>query len=389
MFSYIDHLECSVCGAVYPHNRPIRICSACNKVLLARYDLPRLKREVDRGAIEGRHSSMWAFSELLPASTPDDIITLGEGGTPLLRAQRLGDSLGMSSLYIKDEGLNPTGTFKARGLAAAVSKAREVGLTRLIMPSAGNAAGAMAAYAARGGIEAHVYMPQDAPDANKLECTTHGSELNLVDGHIGDAGVLSRARAAEEGMFDLSTMQEPYRAEGKKTMGLEIALQLGWRMPEAIIYPTGGGTGIIGMWKGFHELLELGWVEGELPRFIAVQAEGCQPVVHAYDAGAETSQAWPNPHTVADGLRVPHPFADYLVLQAIRETGGTALTVSDAEMVDAMKEMAAAEGVFACPEGCATLVAARKLLAQGQLDPEGTTILLNTGSAYKYLSLLG
>ena len=388
MFSYIDHLECSVCGAVYPHNKPIRICAACNKVLLARYDLPRLKRDVDRTAIEGRHSSMWAFSELLPASTPEDIITLGEGGTPLLHAQRLGASLGMPNLYIKDEGLNPTGTFKARGLAAAVSKAKEVGLTRLIMPSAGNAAGAMAAYAARGGIEAHVYMPQDAPDANKLECTTHGSELNLVDGHIGDAGVLSRARAAEEGMFDLSTMQEPYRAEGKKTMGLEIALQLGWRMPDAILYPTGGGTGIIGMWKGFHELLELGWVEGNLPRFIAVQAEGCQPVVHAYEAGTDTSQAWPNPHTIADGLRVPHPFADYLVLQAIRETGGTALTVSDPEMVDAMKEIAAAEGVFACPEGSATLVAAKSMLAAGELDPEGTTVLLNTGSAYKYLSLL-
>ena len=389
MFSYLDHLECSMCGAEYPHDKPIRTCTACNKVLLARYDLPRLKREVAREAIEGRQAGMWAFSELLPASRPEDIITLGEGGTPLLHAPRLGASLGMPSLYIKDEGLNPTGTFKARGLAAAVSKAKEVGLTQLIMPSAGNAAGAMAAYAARGGLEAYVYMPQDAPEGNKLECITLGSELNLVDGHIGDAGVLSRARAAEEGMFDLSTMQEPYRAEGKKTMGLEIAMQLGWRMPEAIIYPTGGGTGIIGMWKGYLELLELGWVEGKLPRFIAVQAEGCQPVVHAYESGAEASQAWPNPYTVADGLRVPHPFADYLVLQAIRETGGTALTVSDAEMVHAMKEMAAAEGVFACPEGAATLVAAKRLLGSGQLNPEGVTVLLNTGSAYKYLGLLG
>ena len=389
MFSYLDHLECSVCGAEYPHDKPIRTCTVCNKVLLARYDLPRLKREVAREAIEGRQAGMWAFSELLPASRPEDIITLGEGGTPLLHAPRLGASLGMPSLYIKDEGLNPTGTFKARGLAAAVSKAKEVGLTQLIMPSAGNAAGAMAAYAARGGLEAHVYMPQDAPEGNKLECLTLGSELNLVDGHIGDAGVLSRARAAEEGMFDLSTMQEPYRAEGKKTMGLEIALQLGWRMPDAIIYPTGGGTGIIGMFKGYQELLELGWVEGKLPRFIAVQAEGCQPVAHAWELGADTAEAWPNPHTVADGLRVPHPFADYLVLQAIRETGGTALTVSDPEMVEAMKEMAAAEGVFACPEGAATLVAAKKLLAAGSLDPEGTTILLNTGSAYKYLGLLG
>ena len=375
-------------GRRIPTNKPIRTCTACNKVLLARYDLQRLKREVQREAVEGRQAGMWAFSELLPASRPEDIITLGEGGTPLLHAQRLGESLGMPSLYIKDEGLNPTGTFKARGLAAAVSKAKEVGLTRLIMPSAGNAAGAMAAYAARGGLESHVYMPQDAPDGNKLECITLGSELNLVDGHIGDAGVLSRARAAEEGMFDLSTMQEPYRAEGKKTMGLEIAMQLGWRMPDAIIYPTGGGTGIIGMYKGYQELLELGWVEGRLPRFIAVQAEGCQPVVHAYESGAEASQAWPNPHTVADGLRVPHPFADYLVLEAIRETGGTALTVADSDMVDAMREMAAAEGVFACPEGAATLVASKRLLASGELDPEGTTVLLNTGSAYKYLNLL-
>ncbi len=388
MFSYLEHLECSVCGATYPHDRPVRTCPACNKVLLARYDLQRLRREVDRSVIQGRQAGMWAFSEMLPASRPEDVITLGEGGTPLLHAQRLGESLGMPRLYIKDEGLNPTGTFKARGLSAAVSKAKEVGLTRLIMPSAGNAAGAMAAYAARGGLEAHVYMPQDAPEGNKLECLALGSELNLVDGHIGDAGVLSRARAAEEGMFDLSTMQEPYRAEGKKTMGLEIALQLGWRMPDAIIYPTGGGTGIIGMFKGYMELLELGWVEGNLPRFIAVQADGCQPVVHAWDSGMEASQAWPDPHTVADGLRVPHPFADYLVLQAIRETGGTALAVDDTEMVEAMREMAATEGVFACPEGAATLVAARKLLLAGGLDPEGTTVLLNTGSAYKYLGLL-
>ena len=388
MFSYLDHLECSVCGATYPHDRPIRICLACNKVLLARYDLPRLKREVDRASIEGRQDGMWAFSELLPASRPEDVITLGEGGTPLLHAQRLGEELGMPSLYIKDEGLNPTGTFKARGLAAAVSKAKEVGLTRLIMPSAGNAAGAMAAYAARGGLESHVYMPQDAPDGNKKECVTLGSSLNLVDGHIGDAGVLSRARAAAEGMFDLSTMQEPYRAEGKKTMGLEIAMQLGWRMPDAIIYPTGGGTGIIGMYKGYQELLELGWVEGTLPRFIAVQAEGCQPIVEAFRLGSDASQSWPEPHTVADGLRVPHPFADYLVLQAIRGTGGTAVTVKDEEMVSAMREMASAEGVFACPEGAATLVAAKQLLSSGQLGHEATTVLLNTGSAYKYLGLL-
>ena len=388
MFSYLDHLECSVCGENYPHSQPMRTCPVCNKVLLARYDLARLRREVDRSVPEGRQAGMWAFSELLPASRPEDVITLGEGGTPLLQARRLGQSAGMADLYIKDEGLNPTGTFKARGLSAAVSKAKEVGLTQLIMPSAGNAAGAMAAYAARGGLESHVYMPQDAPEANKLECVVSGSDLNLVDGHIGDAGVLSRARAAKEGMFDLSTMQEPYRAEGKKTMGLEIAMQLGWRMPDAIIYPTGGGTGIIGMWKGFMELLELGWVEGPLPRFIAVQAEGCQPVVQAFQSGAEVAQPWPDPHTLADGLRVPHPFADYLVLQALRETGGLALSVEDGEMVAAMREVATAEGVLACPEGASTLVAAKRLVASGQLAPDATTVLLNTGSAYKYLDLL-
>ena len=388
MFSYLDHLECTQCGETCTHTQVIRTCRKCGKILFARYDLPRLKREVDRSDLEKRPSNMWQFSELLPVLSPDNVLSLGEGGTPLLRARNLQKKLGLKSLYIKDEGLNPTGTFKARGISAAVSRASELGLKRFTMPSAGNAAGAVAAYAARGGLEAHVFMPQDAPEANKKESVVMGSHLTLVDGLIGDAGRISRDMAQSQGLFDLSTLQEPYRAEGKKTMGLELALQLGWRMPDAIIYPTGGGTGIVGMWKGFYELLELGWVEGQLPKFIAVQPEGCQPIVKAFHEGSEYAEPWPNAHTIAGGLRVPHPFADYIILQAIRDTGGTALAVADNEMVAAMREMASMEGLFPCPEGAATLVGLKRLLEDGFLTSEQTIVLLNTGSGYKYLDLI-
>ena len=388
MFSYLDHLECSQCGSIHTHTQPKRTCPDCGKVLFARYDLSRLKREVDRSVFDSRPSGMWAFSELLPVRDPANVVSLGEGGTPLMKADQLGKALGLKSLYIKDEGLNPTLSFKARGISAAVSVAGELGLKRFSMPSAGNAAGALAAYAARGGMEAHVYMPRDAPFANRAESTSMGAHLTLVDGTISDAGRVSKAEAQEKGLFDLSTLQEPYRAEGKKTMGLELAMQLGWRMPGAIVYPTGGGTGIVGMWKGFYELLELGWVEGKLPRFIAVQAEGCQPIVKAFHEGADHCEPWPNPRTVGDGLRVPGPFADYIVLNALRDTGGTAIAVSDEDMVSAMMEMAEAEGVFACPEGAATLVGLRRLVRDGLVDPDESIILLNTGSAYKYLDLL-
>ncbi len=388
MYSYLHHLECTACGETFPHAQAIRTCRSCGKVLFARYDLPRLKSEVDRDRMDTRSGSMWKFSELLPILDPEKVLSLGEGDTPLFQAPRLGGKLGLSNLYIKDEGLNPTGTFKARGLSAAVSKAHELGITKVTIPSAGNAAGAVAAYAAKGGMEAHVFMPKDAPAANKIESEIMGSRLTLVDGLINDAGRLSRERAEAEGLFDLSTLQEPYRAEGKKTMGLEIAMQLGWKMPDSIIYPTGGGTGIIGMWKGFYELLELGWVEGKLPKFIAVQPEGCQPIVKAYNDGADVSELWPNASTIADGLRVPHPFSDYLILRAIRETGGTALAVPDGEMVRAMRDVASSEGLFICPEGAATLIALEQLLEDRFLDPEENIVLLNTGSGYKYLDLL-
>ncbi|MSQ07249.1 MAG: threonine synthase [Dehalococcoidia bacterium] len=388
MFSYLDHLECTKCGKTFPHDRLSRTSPCCGKVLFARYDLPRLRREVDREVFKARGTDMWRFSELLPVSDPGNILTLGEGGTPLLAAPNLGRKLGLKSLFIKEEGLNPTGTFKARGIGAAVSKAYELGATGFTMPSAGNAAGAAAAYCARGGLPVKVFMPEDAPDANKKESLLAGSELNLVKGLISDAGRIAVAVAEEQGLFDLSTLKEPYRAEGKKTMGLEIAMQLGWRMPDAIIYPTGGGTGIIGMYKGFQELLELGWVEGKPPKFIAVQASGCQPIVRAFQEGKDVAQPWLNAETIADGLRVPSPFADYLILQAIRETGGTALAVEDQDMVDAMYELATTEGIIACPEGAATLVGLKQLLRDGFLGADETIVLLNTGSGYKYLELI-
>jgi len=373
MTSYISHLECTICGKSYPHEQLIGVSPCCEKVLFARYDLDKLGREVDRDSLVSRPDTMWRYAELLPVNDPGNIVSLGEGGTPLIKSVNLAKKLGMRNLYIKEEGLNPTGTFKARGISAAVSKAVELGVNGFTMPSAGNAAGAAAAYGARAGMETKVFMPKDAPDANKKETLVAGSELNLVEGLINDAGREAVAVAKELGLFDLSTLKEPYRAEGKKSMGLEVVQQLGWKMPDAMIYPTGGGTGIIGMYKGFKELLELGWIQGKQPNF---------------NAGADTSEMWENATTKADGLRVPHPFADYLILEAIKATGGTALAVSDQEMIAAMYEMATAEGIFPAPEGAATLVGLKKLLQQKFLDPDESVVLFNTGSGYKYLDLI-
>ena len=388
MSGYLVNLQCTECAATYPSDALAGVSPCCGKVLFARYDLPKIRREVDRDSLANRRADMWRFSELLPVQDPDRIVSLGEGGTPLLAARGLGRKLGLEHLYIKEEGLNPTGTFKARGISAAVARAVELGAPGFTMPSAGNAAGAAAAYCARAGLQARVFMPQDAPEANKKECILAGSDLNLVEGLISDAGRQAVAVAREQNLFDLSTLKEPYRAEGKKTMGLEIAMQLGWKLPTAIVYPTGGGTGIIGMQKGFQELRELGWIDSPSPKFIAVQAAGCQPIVKAFEQGALTSEPWQDATTIADGLRVPSPFADYLILQAIRETGGTALAVEDSDMVEAMREMATFEGIIACPEGAATLVGLRHLLNQGFLGPEDTVVLLNTGSGYKYLHLI-
>ena len=388
MKSYLSHLECTYCRATVSADQPARTCPECGRVLYARYDLEAAKKAVTPQGLRVRPPSMWRYFEVLPVRDESNVVSLGEGFTPLLKAERLGERIGSNALYIKDEGVNPTGSFKVRGLSVAVSKAKELGLTGLALPTAGNAGGALAAYAARAGIAAHVFMPKDAPEANRKEVVLSGGRLTLVGGHIGDAGRLCRQAAANEGLFDVSTLQEPYRAEGKKTMGYEIAEQMGWKLPDAIIYPTGGGTGIVGIWKAVEEMERLGWTDGHRPRMFSVQADGCAPVVRAFHDGAEFAQPWEDPHTVASGLRVPSPFADYLILRALRESGGGAVAVSDQELLEHMALVASLEGVQACPEGAATSAAARRLLSDGTLSPDDTVVLLNTGSALKYTELM-
>ena len=388
MKSYLTHLECTYCHATYPADEVIRLCTECSKVLYPRYDLAGARDALNPDELKNRPANMWRYFEVMPVLDEANVITLGEGFTPIFKAERLGDKIGASAVYIKDEGLNPTASFKARGLSAAVSKAKELGITKLTMPSAGNAAGAMAAYAAKGGMEAYVFMPKDAPEANQIKVSISGGDLTLIDGLISDAGVLSRKRAAEEGLFDVSTLQEPYRVEGKKTMGYEIAEQSDWELPDAIIYPTGGGTGIVGMWKAFAEMEEMGWIGPKRPKMYAVQAEGCAPIVRAFREGAEFAEPWENAQTMAAGIRVPGAIGDYLILGAIRESGGGALTVTDDEMKYYMSLVASLEGMFICPEGAATAVALNKLLVAGDLSPDENILLLNTGSGLKYLDVM-
>jgi threonine synthase len=328
---------------------------------------------------------MWRYAPVLPVRQPASIVSLGEGMTPLVRANRLGASVGAANIWIKDEGLNPTATFKARGLSCAVSMAVELGIGKVVMASAGNAASALAAYAAAAGIEAHLFMPRDVPHANYVECRAYGAEVTLVDGLIGDCAKLAADREDREGWFDLSTLKEPYRVEGKKTIGYEIAEQLGWTLPDAIVCPTGGGVGLIGMWKAFEEMERLGWTGGKRPRMISVQAHGCQPIVRAFERGAGQAEFFENAVTVAAGLRVPKPFGDGLILKILRESGGTAVAVSDQELIDAGGRLAALEGIFAAPEGAACVAALRKLFAGGLLKADERIVVLNTGSGLKYL----
>jgi threonine synthase len=331
---------------------------------------------------------MWRYRELMPVREEANIVTLGEGMTPLLRASRLGRAYGFDHLFIKEEGLNPTGTFKARGMSAALSRAKELGVSSVAAPSAGNAAGAMAAYGAATGIETSVFMPADAPEINRLESHVCGAHVYLVKGLISDAARIVQRAAPKHRWFDVSTLKEPYRVEGKKTMGLEIAEQFQWQLPDAIIYPTGGGTGLIGMWKAFDELTQLGWIGEQRPKMISVQAAGCAPIVQAFRDGKSASEPWTNAQTIAAGLRVPHAFADYLILRTIRESGGTALAVTDAEILDAMRELARLEGLFVCPEGAATLAAFKHLATSGFLHPNERVVLFNTGSGLKYSNLV-
>ena len=388
MKSYLTHLECTYCNASYSAEEPHRLCAECGKVLYPRYDLDAAKLALDRGSLRDRAPSMWRYFEVMPILDESNVITLGEGFTPIFKAERLGAQLGCTDLHIKDEGLNPTASFKARGLSAAVSKARELGITKLTMPSAGNAAGAMAAYAAKAGMEVFIFMPRDAPEANRVEVKITGADLTLVEGLIGDAGRLSQKRADDEALFDISTLQEPYRVEGKKTMGYEIAEQMDWTLPDAIIYPTGGGTGIVGMWKAFAEMEAMGWVDSGRPRMYAVQADGCAPIVRAFIEGTEFAEPWENATTIAAGIRVPSAIGDYLILEALRDSGGGALTVTDDEIRDYIGQIASLEGIFVCPEGAATAAALSKLLLAGDLSPDETILLLNTGSGLKYLDVV-
>lgn len=384
--SFLTHLTCSVCGQIFDAAQVQTFCPTCSAPLLVHYDLEAACAQVDRDALRCRPRGMWRWHEMLPVRDPANQVSLGEGDAPLLHATRLGEKLGLKRLYVKDEGQNPTGSFKARGLAAAVSKAKELGVRRVIIPTAGNAGGAMAAYAARAGMEACIFMPADTPYANMEESRITGAQVNLVNGLISDAARLAGEKARAEGWFDLSTFKEPYRTEGKKIMGYELAEAFGWELPEVIIYPTGGGTGLVGMWKAFDEMEKLGWLKNTArPRMVSVQAEGCAPVVKAFEAGSPTNEFWAGAQTVASGLRVPKSFADRLIMSCLYDSGGTAVAVSDADLMQAQAEMGAAEGIFAAPEGAATYAALRRLAASGWVKPGERVVLFNTGTGLKYL----
>lgn len=356
--------------------------------LLATYDLDRAARTLRREAMASRAPDMWRYHEVLPAVSPDAVVSLGEGMTPLLSAPRLGARLGVSHLMIKEEGLNPTGSFKARGLSVAVTMAAALGAKQLAIPSAGNAGGAMAAYAARAGLPAHVYIPADAPASNRAEALLSGARVTLVRGYINDCAALVAQGAREHGWYEMSTFKEPFRVEGKKTMAYELVEQLRGGVPDVILYPTGGGTGLVAMWKAFAEMQALGWIGSERPRLVSVQAEGCAPLVRAFDAGADESELWRNPTTRVPGLRAPRVIADFLCLQAIRESGGTAIAVPDEPMFAAQHEAAAAEGIALCPEGAACLVALRELLARGAVARDERIVVFNTASGLKYVEMM-
>jgi threonine synthase len=375
----ITYLECSKCGEHLSGAQPQTVCPKDGGSLYVRYDLASLKGKFTPDSLQGRPANMWRYREVLPGDAP---VTLGEGFTPMLPGSE------NPNVYIKDEGLNPTGSFKARGLCAAVTMARQYGLKKLAVPSAGNAASALAAYCAAAGIEAHIFMPQDVPMANLVECKAYGAHVTLVDGLISDCAKMVNERKQAEGWFDISTLKEPFRVEGKKTMGYEVAEQLNWELPDAIFYPTGGGVGLIGMWKAFAEMEELGWLDQKKkkrPKMIVVQAAGCAPVVKAWGEHKAVAEMWQDAHTLAAGLRVPKPYADYIILDILKQSGGTAVAVSDEQIFQAVSEWASKEGVFAAPEGAASLAAYKVLLKQGFLKPTDKVVLFNTGSGLKYL----
>ena len=382
--SYVSNLACSLCSNRFPPDQVHNLCS-CGGTLFVRYDLARIKETWTRDSLKSARPDLWRYLPVLPPQNPESIVSLGEGMTPLIRTHRLGAAIGARELWVKDEGLNPTASFKARGMTTAITMARELGIRKIAIPSAGNAASAAAAYAAASGIEAHIFMPKVVPQANYIECKALGAKVTLVDGLISDCARIVAERKDQEGWFDMSTLKEPYRVEGKKTMGYEVAEQFDWELPDAIFYPTGGGVGLIGMWKAFDELEQLGWISSQRPKMIAVQAEGCQPIARAFQQGASHSQFWKDASTIAAGLRVPKPLGDVLILDILRASAGTAVAVSDQEILNAGRELASLEGIFAAPEGAACVIAAKKLLASGFLKPEARIVLYNTGSGLKYL----
>src|SRR5882672_6552049 len=381
----VTHLECAACHLEHEARRLLNLCRECGKPLLVRYDLERAARTLTKESLSGRRADLWRYREVLPVDNDENIVSLGEGWTPLLHTERLGKELGIERLYIKDESQNPTQSFKARGMAAAVSMAKELGARKLAVPSAGNAAGALAAYAARAGLECFIFMPNDTPRANVVECQQTGAEVTLMAGLITDCGAEVARRKDAEGWFDVSTLKEPYRVEGKKTLGYELAEQLDYSLPDVILYPTGGGTGLIGMWKAFDEMEQMGWIGSKRPRMVTVQAAGCAPIVRAFEEGKRFADEFPNAHTTAAGLRVPKAIGDFLIVDALRASGGTAIAVTDEELIAATKEIGAAEGIFCAPEGAACLPALRKLLADGSVKSDERVVLFNTGSGVKYV----
>jgi threonine synthase len=380
MSSNLVELECSACGKKYDATKEQHLCT-CGKPLLARYDLKRAAGTFTLATLEARPRNLWRYAEVLPDDPP---VSLGEGMTPLVHAQRLGASMGLQNLYVKDEGLNPTGSFKARGMSAAVTRARQLGVKALAAPTAGNAGGALAAYAAAAGIPAVIVMPADTPSANVMECQAFGAKVVKLDGLISECGKYVAENKDREGWYDVSTLKEPYRVEGKKTMGYELWEQFGGKLPHVIFYPTGGGVGLIGMCKAFDELEQMGRIGAERPRMVAVQAEGCAPIVKAWEAHQSSAQFFPNATTIASGLRVPGPLGDQLMLGMLRQTKGTAVAVTDNQMLHAGRELASLEGILAAPEGAATVVGARILAGSGWIKPHETVVLFNTGTGYKY-----
>jgi threonine synthase len=382
----VTHLECANCGLRHEAGVLQNLCVECGKPLLVRYDLDKAAGTLTRDSLKTRESSLWRYREVLPVENAENVVTFGEGWTPLLRTDNLAALLSIKlNLFVKDEGQNPTQSFKARGMTAAISMAKELGVRKLAVPSAGNAAGALAAYAARAGMEAFIFMPADTPKANIVECQQTGAHVELVNGLITDCGKIVAERKETEGWFDVSTLKEPYRVEGKKTMGYELAEQFNWTLPDVILYPTGGGTGLIGMWKAFDEMEQMGWIGPKRPRMISVQSSTCAPIVRAFEKGERFADEFENAATVASGLRVPKAIGDFLILDAVRASKGNALSVTDAELVAAVGEIGAAEGIFTAPEGAACLPALRKLIGQCLVSEGESVVIFNTGAGVKYL----